>query len=61
MKAIIWIIILALVAWGIWWFANRDEVGIPATAGETAGEVDGASDYLNASDSDDSGSYEGKG
>lgn len=25
MKAIIWIIILALVAWGIWWFVGDNE------------------------------------
>ncbi len=57
MKAIIWIIILALLAWGIWWFAGRDnEVGIPATAGDTYGQVEGASD-----DAVEAGEYDSKG
>lgn len=57
MKAIITIIVLALVVWGIWWFAVRDNtVGIPAT-GDTYGQVEGDSDYLDPTASD----IEGKG
>ena len=64
MKAIIWIIILALVVWGIWWFAHRNSAaGIPSTGGDTTGQVQGASDMYNASSTNatDTPTYDGKG
>ena len=55
MKAIIWIIILAVVAWGIWYFMkdNNAPVGV---YGNTSGQVEGASDAYNADGSDAGGS-----
>ncbi len=46
MKAIIWIIILAVVAWGIWYFM-ADENVVPTSYGNNAGQVEGASDMYN--------------
>jgi hypothetical protein len=41
MKAIIWIIVLALVAWGIWWFVGNDDVVENADTGaNAAGAID---------------------
>lgn len=41
MKAIIWIIVLALIAWGIWWFvANDDVVENVDTGAGAAGALD---------------------
>lgn len=62
MKAIIWIIVLAIIAWGIWWFVKRDDTaGIPAT-GDTSGQVEGASDSsVIPSDTPNSGEYDSKG
>ncbi len=59
MKAIITIIILALVAWGVWWFARDNEVGIPATAGDEYGQVEGASD--SSDNTLDEGEFDSKG
>jgi hypothetical protein len=50
MKALIWIIILALVVWGVWWFVQRDNPGVPA-AGDTSGQVEGASDSMGQNES----------
>lgn len=59
MKAIIWIIILAFVVWGIWWFVHRDSTaGIPATGGQTGQAQGDSTDYVAPTDS---GSYDGKG
>lgn len=62
MKAIIWIIIVALVAWAIWHFMHTNSTaGIPSTAGDTSGQVQGASDtYFDAS-STDQGQFDSKG
>jgi hypothetical protein len=64
MKAIIWIIVIALVIWGIWWFVGRDNTpaGIPST-GSDAGQVEGASDMFDASSTapSDTPTYDGKG
>ncbi|MBX4206455.1 hypothetical protein KW784_01580 [Candidatus Parcubacteria bacterium] len=64
MKAIIWIIILALVVWAIWWFARgNNTAGIPNTATDTStGQVEGSSDSYTASSTDNgSGAYDSKG
>lgn len=51
MKAIIWIIVLALVAWGIWWFVQDRE---NLETADNGANVSGAIDFnANASGDDD--------
>ena len=42
MKAIIWIIVVALIAWGVWWFV-RDGETIDTT--DTGANASGALDF----------------
>ncbi len=44
MKAIIWIIVLALIAWGIWWFVKKDDATPLGANDSNAAEVQGAAD-----------------
>lgn len=39
MKALIWIVILALIAWGIWWFMDRDPADGLDDQGAAAGQT----------------------
>lgn len=48
MKALIWIIIIGAIAWGVWYFM-QDENSITGPYGAANGQVEGASD---ASDRD---------
>jgi hypothetical protein len=66
MKAIIWIVVLILIIWGIWWLVHRNNTaGIPATGSDVTGQVDGASDAFTASttqdNQDNSNLYNSKG
>lgn len=56
MKAIIWIIVLLLIGWGIWWWVGRDNVETTTTT-ETpnTAQVQGASDSLDISEFGDKG------
>lgn len=58
MKAIITIIVLALVAWGVWWFVTRDDTATPV--GTNTSEVQGAVD-VNADAGIDLSDFESKG
>ena len=57
MKAIITIVILALVAWGVWWFARGNDAMENA---DNAAAVQGAADIYN-SDDVDLGEFDSKG
>jgi hypothetical protein len=56
MKAIIWIIVVALLAWGVWWFVSDDDVVVN---NDTAGEVNGDTDTFDADV--DLGEFDSKG
>jgi hypothetical protein len=56
MKAIICIIIVALLAWGVWWFVSDDEVVVDNNA---AGEVNGDADTFDVDV--DLGEFDSKG
>lgn len=43
MKALIWIIIIGAIAWGVWYFMNDDAAAL-GPYGNAAGQVEGASD-----------------
>ena len=47
MKVIIWIVILAVIAWGIWYFM-KDNNATSNLNGNAAGQVEGTSDEYNA-------------
>jgi hypothetical protein len=50
MKAIIWIIIVLLLGWGLWYFL-RDDVGTDTTTGAPIEQVQ-ANDDINLGDFD---------
>ena len=58
MKLIIWIIALALIAWGVWWFVNRNNTATGAY-NNNAAAVEGASTDTNANV--DLGQFDSKG
>ena len=59
MKVIIWIIVLALIAWGVWWFMNRNDTTAAGTYNNNAAAVEGASTDTNANV--DLGQFDSKG
>ena len=64
MKAIIWIVILILIGWGIWWWVKNPTDDTAAT--QPAATAQGLGDYssdtdTSASDGSDAGPYEDKG
>lgn len=60
MKALITIVILALVAWGIWWFARGNDTEVLNDLGNNQnGEVQGVTD--GSGDDVDLSQFESKG
>lgn len=54
MKAIIWIIVLLLLGWGVWWYVQKDDLTDTTTVTPATGEVQGASDTSTIDENFDS-------
>jgi hypothetical protein len=63
MKVIIWIIVLALIGWGIWWFVGNDDLPAADNGANAAGALDLNlnADVDSGASTDDPADFEDKG